>query len=609
MFAVALALRLAHQAGLQRAWHGTHLFSLALGDAATHWQEAQRILGGDFWLTGTVPWKGPGYSYFLAALIALFGDSPGTLRWPLAALGAVNCGALVLLARRALPLSGAVLCGLLAAVNGVLILYDGELFFPTLLVALALPALALLARPTLGVRGHASAGALLGLSTLVHPVYLAPTATLALWIGRRGARHALAFIFGAAAVIAPVTLENYVVRRQPLLISWNGGINVYVGNQPAFDQYSGNRTNAWGRILQSPVDAGIPGEAARDRLYYRLALKQALADPASAARILLQKAAILFSPVEYASNIAPYEVAAHSPVLRAALGRLGPLWLPCGIAGPLMVLGWWAWGRRRPPLVDALDAWSLGVALSIVASFNTARYRAPIVFFGGLWAARAAIWARDAWREGRRGSVAAAGAALAALAALLAATAVPQRFPPLPLEWEEAAALASEHNFERAAPWVARALERAPHDPTMHHAAASFHARQGHHELAREHARGLLALPDLEPDLIVIGHQILARAAAAEGRFDEARREMEAAIAVGVDDTTWLGVPYYRLGLGPVTTCWLQLEAAGFELDAGDPARARALMDRSRALCPPAGRLARRLEELETRWIVSEPRL
>ena len=146
VLSLALALRIGHLAALGAAWSEMHLFSVVRGDAAHHWHEALEILGGDPWLVDGVLWKGPGYSYFLAGLITLFGSSPGTLRWPLAVLGAANCAGLVLLARRVLPVGWSITAGTLAAVNGVLILYDGELFFPTLLISLSLAALWLVTR-------------------------------------------------------------------------------------------------------------------------------------------------------------------------------------------------------------------------------------------------------------------------------------------------------------------------------------------------------------------------------------------------------------------------------------------------------------------------------
>ena len=609
VFLLALALRTGHLAALRAAWSELHLFAVARGDAAHHWHEAHAILGGDPWLTEHVLWKGPGYSYFLAGLIALFGNSPGTLRWPLAVLGALNCAGLVLLARRVLPGGWSIAAGGLAAVNGVLILYDGELFFPTLLISLSLAALWLVTRPVAGTGSHVAAGCLTGAAVLVHPVYLVPAGTLTLWIARRGLGRASAFVLAVAALIAPVSLTNVFVRGQPLLVSWNGGINVYVGNQRCFDQVSGNRTNAWRRILETPIDAGLEQEYERDRFYYGLAARQALQAPIRALALLAQKTLILFSPVEYASNVRLYELRDYSPVLAAGFGRWGPLWWPFGLLAPLALIGIGLMLRERAALAGALGMWSLGLAATIVLSFNTSRYRAPLVFFGCVWAAYSLARGWTLWRNHRRPQLAAGAAIALGLAVAIGLLAEPQRGYPLPLEWEESVALSSLGQPDRAEVWVLRALERAPEDAPLKLAASEHFRRRGRLGEEREQLQRMLALPDLEPDLISIGRHHLAKSWAAEGNIEQARRQIELALAVDVDETTWRGHEYYRLGLGPLTACRLQLDAAGFEFDAGEPSRGVELLDRARAACPTEGRLKTKLDELAARAIVAVPRL
>jgi hypothetical protein len=100
VLAAALAPRLGQLAALRSSWQGTHHLATARGDAGYHWQEARELIERGFRPLDRVPWKAPGYSYFLAALMLVFGDSPAALRWPLAVLGAMNCAGLVLLARR-----------------------------------------------------------------------------------------------------------------------------------------------------------------------------------------------------------------------------------------------------------------------------------------------------------------------------------------------------------------------------------------------------------------------------------------------------------------------------------------------------------------------------
>jgi tetratricopeptide (TPR) repeat protein len=599
VFVVALALRLGHLLALQSGFAGTALFSTPLVDAAHHWNEAQRILHEDFWLRDGVPWKGPGYSYFLAALAALSGSSVGVVRWVLAVLGAVNCALLVLLARRLLPVGWSAAAGLLAAVNGILIAYDGELYFPTLLIALNLPVFFLLTRPGAASVAHAGAGALLGLACVVHPAYLLPAAALTPWIWRRGRRLALIWLLALAATIAPVTLTNIFIRGQPVLISWNGGVNLYAANHPTYDQRAGNATFAWGRVLNTPLDAGIEGEAARDRTSYRLAARQVLRHPVETAGGLLHKAFVFVSPPEIASNFRIYQLREHSPVLAATLGRWGPLWLPFGLWGPVALLGLGLLLRRPAPLTVSLALWSLGVMGSCLLFFNTARYRAPLVFFGCIWVAAALHWGWQQWR-GRRFADLGVGVAIVLVAAVaLAVTAAPQRDLPPPLEYYEAQTLLRAGRADAMDAWAQRALRRDPDSPALLLFVADLYGKAGRPDRQRELLQRMLALPDLEPDAVDVAHEHLAQGYAAEGRFEDARRELRAAIAVGADSAEWRGYPYYQMDLGPTRACWLRLAQAELEIALGFSADARDLIATVRHDCPDGARYRTEIARLE----------
>jgi tetratricopeptide (TPR) repeat protein len=590
VFLLALGLRLGHLYGLKASFEGTELFSITRVDAAHHWREAELILEGDERIAERVPWKGPGYSWFLAGLAALLGRDPGTLRWPLAVLGSLNCVLLVLLARRLLPLRWSLVAGALAAVNGLLIVYDSELYFPTLLIALNLPVFLLLGRKRAGIPAAGGAGVLLGLSVLVHPAYLVPATLLAIWIFRESLRKGAAFAVALALVLTPLALTNAFVRGEPVLVSWNGGINVYAANHPSFDQRAGNHTMAWSRILNTSLDAGYEGEAERDRLYYRLAARQALAHPVATARGLLLKAWLFFTPVEIASNFRIYELREHSPLLRPLLGRWGPLWVPFGLLGPAALVGLALLLGRREPLAPPLALWSAGIALTCVLFFNTARYRAPVALLGCLFAAAAlaALW--KVWRERDRWRLALGLGSFAALFALLAATAVPQRSLPPPLEWYQAAAMGPGESYEEVAGWAERALEHDPDSPALLRLVSQLHARWGRPDRQREILDRLLALPDPEPDVLDGAHEQKAQSYLAEGRLELARDELLAALAVRVDDAQWRGHSHYAMGLAPTRSCWLRLSLAQAEIALGWPGRARSLIEAVRADCPEGKR-------------------
>jgi hypothetical protein len=231
-----------------------------------------------------------------------------------------------------------------------------------------------------------------------------------------------------------------------------------------------------------------------------------------------------------------------------------------------------------------------------------------LVFFGCIWVAGALGAGWRAWRARRWGALAAGAAAWLALATILAGSAVAQRGFPLPLEWSESVARSSERRPDEAARWAERALARAPRDPELHLAAADLFRRNGRDDRERELLRRLLAMPDLEPDVISVAHHHLAKSHARDGRIDDARHEMLAALSVNVDATDWRGQPYYRLGLGALNACWLRLELAEMELAYGEKASGQALIEAVRSECPAAGRLKERLVELKVRSILARPR-
>ncbi|MFN7135361.1 MAG: ArnT family glycosyltransferase, partial [Myxococcales bacterium] len=197
-------------------------------------------------------WQPPLYPIVLGALYRTFGHSLWAPRVLQLVLGALTSGLAASLARRLTGSSPAsLLAGLLVALNGSLLFYDGELLPTSLATFLsALAVWALLANRPL------AAGACIGLGALaVAPVlFLLPVALLF----ANGVRPRLALLAVCAGIVLPATAYNFARSGEPILISANGGVNLWIGNNPDADATIAVRPGAgWEALVDEPVRLGI----------------------------------------------------------------------------------------------------------------------------------------------------------------------------------------------------------------------------------------------------------------------------------------------------------------------------------------------------------------
>lgn len=228
-------------------------FSLPQVDPCYHDYWARGIATGDWTLPKNLSdWtdpqirstpylRPPGYPFFLAGIYTLFGGSYLAARIVQMALGLANCVLAYFLGRRIFGAVTGLIFAFLMSFYWVFIYFEGELLAPVLLVTLGLALLYVLSfwvdRFTFG-RGLA-AGILLGLFALVRTnILLFAPAVLgwSWWVARRREDDrrilpvALGFIAGIVLAIAPVTIRNWVVSKDFVLVTSNIGISLYTGN-------------------------------------------------------------------------------------------------------------------------------------------------------------------------------------------------------------------------------------------------------------------------------------------------------------------------------------------------------------------------------------------
>ena len=460
MFLLALLLRFVYIAGIQ----DSPLFAEPAVDARTYTEQAARIAAGNWLGRGEGPfWQPPLYPYLLAVAAWFSPDSFfHSVRFAQALWGALLCVLLFFLGGRLFNRGTGLIAGLAAAAYGPFLFFDGELLPASLAAGLDTLALALLLhfqrRPS--TPGFGAAGIVAGLAVLAVPTVILFTAACAGWLAlRRTGRHAAAFLLGAALAIAPVTLRNLVVGGDAVLVSYNSGINFYIGNNSRYEETVDIRPGwEWDALAARPRLAGLERPSRQSAFFWAEAWQEIRSAPADYLRLLARKLFLLGHGDEIGRNQPIYFYRNDSGLLAALLWKHGGIAFPFGIAAPLALSGLLlALRNRREPL---LSLYIITYGAGVIAFFITARYRLPMVPVLLLFAAHAAHWTAGALRR-RRWS---AAALVLGITGLFAAAAN-YRVSPMDMQGDSAIhfntgdALARQGRFERAGQALTRAVQ------------------------------------------------------------------------------------------------------------------------------------------------------
>jgi 4-amino-4-deoxy-L-arabinose transferase-like glycosyltransferase len=369
--------------------HNHPLFRVPTMDAWHYDSWARTIAGGDLLAPAGEPYyQPPLYPFFLSVIYALFGGSLPMARLVQFTMGAASCGLVCLIARRYFGPRLACLAGIICAVNASLIYYEGELLPPSLSIFLSLAAIWVLVtyqdRPS--TWRAPVAGALLGLSGVARPDALAFVPVAALWVymvqkTRKTRWPAIALLIAAAALPpAAVTFRNYAVSGQTAIISYNGGLNFFIGNNTNSTWYQQARPHKreWAALVYLPVNAGITEQSEQSSFYYREALAEYRRSPMLLPKLMAKKALLFWNGKEIRRNHDDYFYRSVSPVYASLTWKKGGFGFPFGVLGPLALLGL---GLLLPRKRDLFLLYGyVGVQfLVVVAYFVTSRYRAPAI--------------------------------------------------------------------------------------------------------------------------------------------------------------------------------------------------------------------------------------
>ncbi len=399
-------------------------------DAKTYTDTAIRLADGQ-WQGDPEPfWQPPLYPYFLGLVFWI--SSPGYYlpRLIQAGLGALNCVLVYLLGRRIFSPSLGLAAAGLAAVYGPFLFFDAELL-PSA-VALFLNLSLLLSLPWAVAAGRywrlLVPGLLLGLSALCVSNILLFVPFVLLWIFWQShplpllpqrLLRPLLFLVGALLVIAPVSLRNYIVGHDTVLISSNAGINFYIGNNANYEQTVRIQPGPeWTALVARPWnEAGLTRPSQKSRFFFSQSVEFIRQDPGANVRLLLHKLYLFWHGYEIGRNQDLYWARQFSSLLSLLLWEY---WIafPFGLLAPLALVGiglGWRRGIWRQPGPALLLLFLLSYALSVILFFVSSRYRLPVVpvlLLFAVWGVRELYVLAQERRTGLLVGVGAAGAVL-----------------------------------------------------------------------------------------------------------------------------------------------------------------------------------------------------
>jgi tetratricopeptide (TPR) repeat protein len=393
VFAVAFLLRAIY---ISQVRHTPFFYTLGL-DARYYDEWANRIAGGEgrreaFFMS-------PLYPYFLAAIYKLFGRDLLLVRFIQAGLGSLSAVLAYVIGARVFDRRVGVVAGLVTACYGALIFYDGAVLLEPLLVLVCQLMLLLLlaADSTRRPLAYLGAGVLLGLAAVGRATVLVfvPIAMLWIWLdrGEDGARArprqavtgadrrvrlraAALLLLGAALVVVPIAVRNYVVSNDFVLLTSNGGLNFYLGNS---EISTGGCVASQGHdMVADPPGAWIAEKALGRKLkaseisaYWYSGAKRFIGEhPGAWLKLLVRKLSFAMSSYEV-PQLEYYDFQKqYSPLLSLPLPAFG-------VVAPLGLVGFWlSFRRRRARLLTLFFAMYI---FTIVAFFVVDRYRLPAV--------------------------------------------------------------------------------------------------------------------------------------------------------------------------------------------------------------------------------------
>jgi len=336
----------------------------------------------------------PLYPLFLGIIYSMFGISITWARLAQSILGIINVFLTYRLALTLFNRRMGLAAGFCMAVYGTMIFFESELLSPVLIVFLNLLFVyvldGFLKRPSV-IRALVC-GVILGMSAITMVVVLPFAAVVVIysaWKFRRDGKitdwkypvvRGLVFAAGILIVITPVTVRNYL-QGDTVFVSYNGGINFYLGTGADYEQKVAIRPGEeWIKLVGEPDREGYLRPKQRSDFFYKKGLEIIRDDPLSYIRLLGYKFFLFSNGNEIMRNQAIYPYRGYSKLMSVLVWKKF-IAFPYGVLFPLALLGMSLVAIKRGKRSYPMVLFILSHLLVILLFFVSARYRMNIIPF------------------------------------------------------------------------------------------------------------------------------------------------------------------------------------------------------------------------------------
>jgi 4-amino-4-deoxy-L-arabinose transferase-like glycosyltransferase len=359
-------------------------------------------------------WQPVFYPLFLSLVYWLSGSSILAVKVAQVVLGGFTAVLVYRLGVRLFGRGAGVAAGIIVAIYMPLVFLEGELLAAgwAAFWSVALILLFLKVREKPGVWVCLLLGLCGALSILTRPEFLPFFVAACGWLllmTLRDKTPVAKLILTASMVIGgfllaavPVATVCYHVTGKVAILPLSGGINLYIGNNPKYEETVLIRSGAgWRKLTELPVRNGAGGFYKQDEWFFNKAKDYAFHEPVSFFKGLCHKALQFVISREIPRSLDIYLFREWSTLLTIGVWKIGGFGFPFGVLLPMAVCGVLYWRRTVPVLVWLFI---LLYPAAVILVFVASRFRIPavptisVLAAGGCVAVRTLLQGRQ-WRR------------------------------------------------------------------------------------------------------------------------------------------------------------------------------------------------------------------